>query len=103
MLEAVHFDELLTGADLVFTGEGSADRQTLMGKLPFGILKGAQAKHVPVALMAGRIQDSQILLDAGFAYTECINPEGITLEEAMNPETAKANIARTALEIINKQ
>ena len=103
LLEAVRFDELLTGANLVFTGEGSADRQTLMGKLPFGILKGAQAKHVPVALMAGRIQDSQILLDAGFAYTECINPEGITLEEAMNPETAKANIARTALEIINKQ
>ena len=90
-------------AFLQYMGEGSADRQTLMGKLPFGILKGAQAKHVPVALMAGRIQDSQILLDAGFAYTECINPEGITLEEAMNPETAKANIARTALEIINKQ
>ena len=40
LLDAVHFDEVLKDADLVITGEGSADRQTLMGKLPVAKLGG---------------------------------------------------------------
>ena len=93
LLESIHFDALLSDADLVITGEGSADRQTLMGKLPFGILQRAQASHVPVVLMAGRVSDRQLLLDAGFSRVECINPSGLPLEEAMKPETAQKNIA----------
>lgn len=92
LLEAVGFDALLQDASLVITGEGSADRQTLMGKLPFGILQNAKSHQVPVALVAGRIGDRQILLDAGFTYVECINPLGLPLEEAMKPAVAKANI-----------
>ena len=57
LLDAVRFDELLEGADMVITGEGSADRQTLMGKLPLGILRRANVHHVPVTLIAGRIMD----------------------------------------------
>ena len=70
LLEAVNFDTLLQDASLVITGEGSADRQTLMGKLPFGILQSAKRHQVPVALIAGRIGDRQQLLDAGFAHVE---------------------------------
>ena len=92
LLEAVGFDALLQDASLVITGEGSADRQTLMGKLPFGILQNAKSHQVPVALVAGRIGDRQILLDAGFTYVECINPPGLPLEEAMKPAVAQANI-----------
>lgn len=95
LLETVGFDELLSDADLVITGEGAADRQTLMGKLPYGILKRCKAWHVPVALIAGRISDRQQLLDAGFAHVECINPPAIPIEDAMNPETAKRNITYT--------
>lgn len=95
LLDAVRFDELLTTAELVITGEGSADRQTLMGKLPFGILQRALALQVPVRLIAGRIADRQALLDAGFARVDCINPPDIALEEAMKPETAKKNISQT--------
>ena len=92
LLDAVRFDELLTTAELVITGEGSADRQTLMGKLPFGILQRAFALQVPVRLIAGRIADRQALLDAGFSRVDCINPPDIALEEAMKPETAKKHI-----------
>ena len=92
LLDTIHFDDLLQGADLVITGEGSADRQTLMGKLPFGILQRAQKHDVPVMLIAGRIADEQILLDAGFARVACINPPGLPLEIAMQPVTAKENI-----------
>ena len=94
LLDTIHFDDLLQGADLVITGEGSADRQTLMGKLPFGILQRGQKHDVPVMLIAGRIADEQILLDAGFARVACINPPGIPLEIAMRPSTAKENIRR---------
>ena len=71
--EAIKFHEIVNDADLVITGEGSADRQTLMGKLPMGILK--QSGNVPVCLIAGRISDKQELLNAGFAHVDEINPE----------------------------
>jgi glycerate kinase len=65
-----------------------------MGKLPFGILQRGQKHDVPVMLIAGRIADEQILLDAGFARVACINPPGIPLEIAMRPSIAKENIRR---------
>jgi len=92
LLETIHFDDLLQDADLVITGEGSADRQTLMGKLPFGILQRTQQHHVPVMLIAGRIADEQQLLDAGFSRVACINPPNLSLEIALQPATAKKNI-----------
>ena len=95
LLDTIHFDDLLSDADLVITGEGSADRQTLMGKLPFGILQRAQKHDVPVMLIAGRIADEQQLLDAGFSRVACINPPGLPLDIAMQPATAKENIRKT--------
>lgn len=97
LLDTIRFREIVKDANLVITGEGSADRQTLMGKLPMGILK--QSDHVPVCLIAGRISDKQELLDAGFTYVKCINPEGISLEEAMRKEVASQNIIDTVRKI----
>ncbi len=94
LLDTIHFDDLLQDADLVITGEGSADRQTLMGKLPFGILQRAREQNVPVVLIAGRIADEQLLLDAGFSRIVCINPPGLPLDIAMQPATAKENIRK---------
>jgi glycerate kinase len=90
LLDTIRFKEMVKDADLIITGEGSADRQTLMGKLPMGILE--QAGHTPVYLIAGRISDREELLNAGFARVDCINPPGITLEEAMRKEVAQQNI-----------
>ena len=101
LLDTIHFDNLLQDAELVITGEGSADRQTLMGKLPFGILQRAQKHHIlssrmrhniPVILIAGRIADEQQLLAAGFARVACTTPPDLPLEIAMQPATAKENI-----------
>jgi glycerate kinase len=90
LLDTIRFKELIKDADLIITGEGSADRQTLMGKLPVGILE--QAGQTPVVLIAGRISDREELLNAGFAQVECINPPDISLEEAMHKEVAQQNI-----------
>jgi glycerate kinase len=59
-----------------------------------GILE--QSGQVPVILIAGRISDRDELLNAGFARVECINPPGISLEEAMRKEVAQQNIRQLA-------
>ncbi len=90
LLDTIRFKYLVADADLIITGEGSADRQTLMGKLPMGILE--QSGRVPVCLIAGRISDREDLLEAGFARVECINPPDLPLEEAMRKDVAQHNI-----------
>ena len=92
LLDTIRFKEIAQDADLIITGEGAADHQTLMGKLPMGILE--QAGPTPVVLIAGRINDAEELLKAGFAQVECINPPGISLEEAMRKEVAQQNIRK---------
>ena len=100
LLETIKFQETVRNADLVITGEGSADRQTLMGKLPMGILQ--HSGDVPVCLIAGRISDRDEMLQAGFAYVECINPDNTTLEEAMRKEVATRNISDTVRHVLCK-
>ncbi len=97
LLDAIQFDELVRDADYIITGEGSADRQTLMGKLPKGIL--SRAGSAKVCLIAGRVSDSDALSQAGFAQVECINPPDITIEEALRPEVARMNIRQTIARI----
>ncbi len=55
VLEAVHLDDALRGADLVLTGEGSVDAQTMHGKAPYGVAQAARRQGVPVVVLAGRI------------------------------------------------
>lgn len=97
LLDAVNYSEIVRDADLVITGEGLADRQTLMGKLPMGILH--QSKGVPVCLIAGSVSDYDDLLRAGFAQVRCINPPGLPLEEAMRKSTAQQNIRQAVAAI----
>jgi glycerate kinase len=54
ILELVGFDAALDGADLVITGEGSLDRQSLSGKAPVGVAEAARRRGVPVVAVAGR-------------------------------------------------
>jgi glycerate kinase len=54
ILELVGFDAALDGADLVVTGEGSLDTQSLAGKAPIGVARAAAARGVPVIAVAGR-------------------------------------------------
>lgn len=100
LLDYAQFDALLSDASLVITGEGTADRQTLMGKLPWGILKKAKATGVPVALVAGQVADRQQLLQAGFSRVECINPPHLPLAQAMLPVVAMANVSATVRNMI---
>lgn len=92
LLNKANFEDLIATSDLIITGEGSADRQTLMGKLPSKILSKAKEIQIPVALIAGKVSDVETLLKAGFASVRSINPPGISLDEALKPEVARENI-----------
>jgi glycerate 2-kinase len=54
ILDMLRFDEALAGADLVITGEGSLDEQSLSGKAPIGVARAAARQSVPVVAVAGR-------------------------------------------------
>ena len=97
LLREIGFDEMILDADLVITGEGHSDRQTLMGKLPQRILehvlKNKATTDQQIWLVSGGISEEQALLDAGFDQVLAVSPPNMDLEEAMNPEIAKRNIA----------
>ncbi|MFH8788213.1 glycerate kinase [Streptomyces roseoverticillatus] len=55
MLDVLGFADALAGTDLVITGEGSLDAQTLRGKAPAGVAAAARARGVPVVAVCGRL------------------------------------------------
>lgn len=99
LLDLTDFDRLIEGADLIITGEGKSDRQTVMGKVPSGILKRAERQSIPVVLVSGSIEDADILNRAGFRAAFSITPAPMSLEEAMQPSTACRNIMQTVGQI----
>jgi glycerate kinase len=54
-LELMHFNEVLQNADIVITGEGKIDAQTLLGKGPFGVAQKAKEKNIFVIGVAGSV------------------------------------------------
>ncbi|MDR0841483.1 MAG: glycerate kinase [Christensenellaceae bacterium] len=58
VLDTVRFDALLRGADLVLTGEGRLDSQTLGGKVVAGVARRAKKQRVPVLAIVGEIGDN---------------------------------------------
>ena len=100
LLDLCGFDDALRGATCVITGEGHADRQTLMGKLPMRVMARAKAKGVPTWLLAGRVDDKESLLEAGFDKAESITPDGMTLAEAIRKDVALRNLRSAATKAI---
>ncbi|MDO4757404.1 MAG: glycerate kinase [Parabacteroides sp.] len=100
ILEALHFEEQIQGADFILTGEGKMDRQTLMGKVPFGILQAARKHRIPVIAIAGSIEDVELLNQAGFQGVFSITPQPISLEKAMEPTLAKKHIRQSVSQIL---
>ena len=99
VLDALHFEELLKGCDLVVTGEGRIDRQTLMGKAPMGVLKAATRRGIPVIAIGGSVERCPELEHSGFFSILSINEEGLPLHLAMRPEVAKENIRWTGIKV----
>lgn len=84
ILEAVGFSALVKQADLVITGEGRTDFQTVHGKVPLGVTKAAKRCGVPVICIAGGLGDGhKAIYDYGVDGLMSIVEQPMTLAECM--------------------
>ncbi len=82
--EACHLEERIEKSDLVITGEGKIDSQTVRGKVPAGVVRTAKRKSVPVVAFAGVLgEGAELLYEEGVEALLPICKEGMTREEAM--------------------
>jgi glycerate kinase len=100
--ELVRLAEALEAADLVITGEGRADEQTLQGKTAMGVATLARPRGTPVALLCGALGPRAEALDAAMslAVVQPVIDRPMSLDEAMEAteqllEAGAARFART--------
>lgn len=100
VLDTISFDEKIKDCDFIVTGEGKSDKQTLMGKVPMGILHRAQQQGIPVHLLSGAIEDQETLMGAGFKSVRSINENDVRpLNLLMQKEVAK-HILKQSISLI---
>lgn len=97
VLKETHLGDAIRDADLVITGEGRLDGQTVMGKAPIGVAKLAKRYGKPVIALAGCLGDgveavNRFGIDAYFPILRSVT----TLEAALDAKNAAENLAKTA-------
>lgn len=88
ILKLTHFQDRLAHADLVLTGEGRIDGQSLMGKASIGVVRLAKQRQLPVFLIAGSVGDD---LDA--IYGTGVD---LVLSSTVSPMTVDQAVAQVA-------
>lgn len=96
ILAETRLEDVVRDADVVVTGEGRLDGQTVMGKAPIGVARLAKKFGKPVLAFAGCIGDgAEALNAAGIDAYFPILRRVVTLEEALSTAEASANLAAT--------
>jgi len=99
VLDTVQFSEVLNDADLVITGEGKLDTQSLRGKVVIGVARQARQANVPVvALVGGAESNIESAYDMGVSAIFPINrlPEDFSISKSKSAE----NLAATAQDVL---
>ena len=95
VMQAVHFAQQLQGADLVITGEGRIDGQTVFGKTPMGVLEQANIAQVPCIAIAGCFgHGAEAILEQGMKAIFPIIPGLADLDQVLSE--AEQNLTFTA-------
>jgi glycerate kinase len=99
VMEAVGLEDTVKDADLVITGEGRIDSQTIHGKTPIGVARMAKRYGKPVIGIAGCLaSDASVVHGHGIDAVFSVLSKACTLDEALasaavNVRTASRNIA----------
>ncbi len=103
VLETVGLEGRLEGADLVITGEGSVDYQTVYNKAPIGVARLAKARGIPVVAIAGSLGERyREVHDHGIDAVLAITSRPMTLDEASaQVEELVANAAEQAMRMMS--
>ena len=100
ILDETHLEDYIKDADIVVTGEGRLDGQTVMGKAPIGVAQIAQKYNKTVIAFSGCVtEDATLCNDAGVDAFFPILRSVVTLEEAMSREMAEKNMIATAEQV----
>ena len=102
VLESVSFEERIAGCNLVVTGEGCIDHQTLLGKAPSEVLGRAAGCGVRCVAVGGSVRLCPELEQSAFADIVTATPKGMPLEQALQPEVAKRNLHLAGRKIAKK-
>lgn len=98
VMQTVELADKIRGADLIITGEGRIDGQTIFGKTPMGVLKQAQLQNIPTIGIAGCLGDNaNAVLEQGMAAIFPIIPHLSPLDNVL--ANAKTNLINTARNI----
>ncbi|GAB5490822.1 MAG: glycerate kinase [Phototrophicaceae bacterium] len=98
LLDYNQFEDALQKADLVITGEGQMDEQTVFGKGPIGVARLAQTYNIPtIALVGGLNVHDRILHDAGINAVFSVVDKPMSLENAIG--NAEVLLERAALRV----
>lgn len=96
MLDIANFDNTIKDADIVVTGEGKSDHQTMMGKVAHGVMKRCRKANKPIWLVSGAIDDKEGMLTKNFDIVKSINDgDSRPLPILMQKETAMKNMEKT--------
>jgi glycerate kinase len=99
-LDMICFEDALQQADLVITGEGSIDLQTLEGKGPFGVALRAKTKNIPVVGFAGKLPETPST-ELAVYFDRLININQNETDAATAMLAAKSNLEHAAFELGN--
>ena len=100
ILETLHFKDALEDADLVLTGEGKLDHQTVMGKALGGILHMSYVAGVPVIALGGCVEQIELLNQYGFTAVFSIQSSPVSLEQAMQTSYTLERVKQTVVQIM---
>lgn len=102
VLELANFREKLDWADLVITGEGKIDSQSVLGKVISGISQMAKEKNIPVIAVSGAIEyGAEVIYDKGVSTMEAAVCKTMQLDEAVrNADTLVENAVERVMRAV---
>jgi glycerate kinase len=95
VLDQIEFDSVISGADMIITGEGKTDAQSVMGKVISGVGKRGKKQNIPVVVISGSLDDGyEVIYNCGVvaAFAIFSNDRGLAWHMQNAPQLLEKSI-----------